>query len=111
LQGGLALLGVVAGVGFGFKTSCSRRAPTGSIVITAAGSNEAALTNLRVLVDGSERCSLRLAASRCRQGLTSVRAEAPGFVGTADRAVTVEKNGEATPHGADASGRPKPRRQ
>ncbi len=97
--GGLALLGVVAGLGFGFKDKLiAASATTGTMVITASGANDAALGSMSVLIDGSERCT----SSPCRVSIPAgthfVRAEAPGFAGTADRAVTVERNGEASLH-------------
>jgi hypothetical protein len=96
---GLALLGIAAGLGYGFKDQLlAARATTGSIVVTAAGSNDAPISGLRVLVDGTERCTASPCQLSIEAGTHFIRAEAPGFVGTADRAVSIERNGEATLH-------------
>jgi hypothetical protein len=59
----MALLGVAAGLGYGFKDELlAARATAGTITVTAAGPNDAPLSGLRVLVDGAERCT----SSPCR---------------------------------------------
>jgi hypothetical protein len=108
--GALALLGVAAGLGYGFKDQLlAARATTGAITVTVAGPNNAPVAGVRVLVDGSERCTSSPCQLSIAAGTHFVRAEAPGFVGTADRAVSIERNGEATLHLAlSAAEPPKP---
>jgi hypothetical protein len=97
--GVLALLGIAAGLGYGFKDQLlAARATTGTITVTAAGPNDAPLSGVRVLVDGAERCTSSPCRLSIEAGTHFVRAEAPGFVGTADRAVSIERNGEVTLH-------------
>lgn len=99
---GLGLLVAAAAVGIGFKDrllAAAGGAPVqGAIVVTVAGANDAPLSSLRVLVDGKEHCT----STPCRVSLATgthfVRAEAPGFVATADRAVSIEGSGETTLH-------------
>jgi hypothetical protein len=72
---------------------------TGKVVVTAAGANNAPLSSLRVLVDGTMRCE----ASPCTipelsTGTHFVTVEAPGFVTTAARAVSVERGGDTALH-------------
>lgn len=95
---GLLLAAGGAAVGLSSGVLGAGSAPSGAIVVTAAGANDAPVSDLRVLVDGETRCT----SSPCRvvigAGTHFVRAEAPGFVATADRAVSVETDGEATLH-------------
>lgn len=72
---------------------------TGKVVVTAAGANNAPLSSLRVLVDGTMRCE----ASPCTipelsTGTHFITVEAPGFVTTAARAVSVERGGDTALH-------------
>lgn len=72
---------------------------TGKVVVTAAGANNAPLSQLRVLVDGTSRCE----ASPCTipelsTGTHFITVEAPGFVTTAARAISVERGGDTALH-------------
>jgi hypothetical protein len=72
---------------------------TGKVVVTAAGANNAPLNQLRVLVDGTARCE----ASPCTipelsTGTHFITVEAPGFVTTAARAISVERGGDTALH-------------
>jgi hypothetical protein len=106
--GGLAIMAVlglaaaaaagIVGVKYGQQLGLGGSA-TGKIVVTAAGANNAPLSSLRVLVDGTVRCE----ASPCTvpelsTGTHFVTVEAPGFVTTAARAVSVEKGGDTALH-------------
>jgi hypothetical protein len=99
---GLGLLVAAAAVGIGFKDrllAAAGAAPAqGGIVVTVAGANDAPLSSLRVLVDGKEHCTTTPCRVALGSGTHFVRAEAPGFVATADRAVSVEGSGETTLH-------------
>jgi hypothetical protein len=83
---------------------------TGKIVVTAAGANNAPLPSLRVLVDGSVRCeSSPCTVAEVSAGTHFVTVEAPGFVTTAARAISVEKGGDTALHfdlEADKKGAP-----
>ena len=95
---GLLALGGAAVVGIKSGALGAASGSTGAIVVTAAGPNGAAIDGVKVLVDGKTECT----SSPCRIAIGSgthfVRAEAPGHVGTADRAVSVESGGETSLH-------------
>ena len=68
-------------------------------MVTAAGVGGKAVSGLRVLVDGEEKCSTspcRIDAARA--GTRLITATAPGYESTAARAVSVEAGGESALH-------------
>ncbi len=91
-----------AGVGFAAAKGSSLgfgSGSSGTVVVTAGGAGGKAISGLRVLVDGEERCT----ASPCRlddvkAGTRLVTATAPGYESTAARAVSVEAGGESALH-------------
>ncbi len=95
---------LIAGTGIGFAAVKGSAlgfggSSTGSVVVTAAGVGGKAVSGLRVLVDGEEKCSTspcRIDAARA--GTRLITATAPGYESTAARAVSVEAGGESALH-------------
>ena len=95
---------LIAGTGIGFAAVKGSAlgfggGSTGSVVVTAAGVGGKAVSGLRVLVDGEEKCSTspcRIDAARA--GTRLITATAPGYESTAARAVSVEAGGESALH-------------
>lgn len=69
---------------------------TGDLLVSVSGSNNAAVSGVKIFVNGEQKC----AQSPCqvtglRPGPYTVRAEAPGFVTSADQAVKVDSGNSA----------------
>lgn len=96
----IAALAVVGLVGMRYGQSLGLgSAGTGKVVVTAAGVNNAPLGSLRVLVDGSVRCETSpCTIPELSTGTHFVTVEAPGFVTTAARAISVERGGDTALH-------------
>lgn len=69
---------------------------TGDLLVSVAGQNNAAVSGVKIFVNGEQKCvQSPCQVTGLKPGPYTVRAEAPGFVTSADQAVKVESGGSA----------------
>lgn len=69
---------------------------SGDLLVSVAGPNNAAVTGVKIFVNGEQKCSQSpCQVTGLKPGPYTVRAEAPGFVASADQAVKVESGNSA----------------